>query len=763
MTRPTRKTTPQPLPNLRPAEIRAAWAMAALAHAHPDRVLTQSDGENTWLTLLPALSWTEHEAAALARVVRRNPSRFLDGGPMRSLPWDDPAALARALSNVPVRRRKGLLRLPKADLGLAYRQLYEQDARTVLAQLERARGELEVARAMIDDPVRRNLGHLRTLLSWDETILTLLEVSATAQQNEPFSSALANVSTWGAPLAVELAASAFHLDNAALQSALELDGFLHRCGIIDPPLQVMDLGSLFCLGDTGRRLLWARAETPAELMRCVMTEVAPGELTPADFAHLRDDFDLIVRALRRALDGRQRGVNVLLYGPAGTGKSELARLAASMVESAAFEVRIESERGDEPRRAERLQALLVAQRILSPQTRAVLVMEEAEDVFPHSEASVLAQLFGMPARSHAGSKAWINRQLETNPFPIIWISNAVEQIDPAFLRRFTYHLAMDRLPYAARTRIAEKHLGALGVSQRLAEDVAADPSLAPASIAAAARFAELVGERDAAARENHVRRQLDGYRRAVGDAPVGRRKARELPYSMELVNTRAAYGLDRIVQALARNEQGTLLFHGAPGTGKTALAAHIAERTGRRLVKRTASELLSKWVGESEKNIARLFREHADGETVLLIDEAEGLLHGRETAERGWELTQTNEFLRRIEEFEGILIVATNLLGRIDDAFLRRFQFKVEFLPMRLEQRAALFATALDLAEIPEKAKQRLARLDRITLGDFANVHRQYVLLGDTPTVPGFLAGLEAEHAAKPAKEGGPIGFLTSR
>ncbi len=763
MTKAIRSTTQQPLPNLRPAEIRAGWAMAALALAHPDRILTQADAENTWLTLLPALSWTEREAAGLAKVVRQQPSRFLDGGAMRSLSWDDPAALAKELARPPSRRRRLRGMPPRADLGRAYRELYERDPRMVLAQLERSRSELEAARAGIDDSIRRNLGHLQTLLSWDETILTVLEISATMQQNEPFSSALANLSAWGAPLAVELVAGAFRLDNAALQEALEPEGFLHRCGIIDPPPQVVDLGSLFCLGDTGRRLLWARAETPAELMRCVMSEAAPGGLTPADFAHLREDFDLIVRALRNALDGRQRGVNILLYGPPGTGKSELARLVANMVEGAAFEVRIESERGDEPRRAERLQALLVAQRILSPETRAVLVMEEAEDVFPHSEVSFLAQLFGVPAKSQAGSKAWINRQLETNPFPIIWVSNSVEQIDPAFLRRFTYHVAMDRLPYTARTRIAAKHLGALGVSHRLAEDVAADPGLAPAAIASAARFAELIGEREATARESYVRRQLDGYRKAVGEAPMARRQARELPYSIDLLNTRAAYDLDRIVQALARHEQGTLLFHGAPGTGKTALAAHVAERTGRRLVKRTASELLSKWVGESEKNIARLFREHADGETVLLIDEAEGLLHGREMSERGWELTQTNEFLRRIEEFEGILIVATNLIGRIDDAFLRRFQFKVEFLPMRPEQRAALFATALGLPEAPDEARARLARLDQITLGDFANVHRQYALLGEAPTVEGFLAGLEAEQAAKPRKAGAAIGFLATR
>jgi len=109
-------------------------------------------------------------------------------------------------------------------------------------------------------------------------------------------------------------------------------------------------------------------------------------------------------------------------------------------------------------------------------------------------------------------------------------------------------------------------------------------------------------------------------------------------------------------------------------TNGALAAAHIARETGRRLEKVTAGDLLSMWVGMSERNIARLFREHENSETVLLIDEAEGLLPGRGMAVRSWELTQVNEFLRRIEEFEGMLVVATNLVDALDEAFLRRFQ-----------------------------------------------------------------------------------------
>ena len=148
---------------------------------------------------------------------------------------------------------------------------------------------------------------------------------------------------------------------------------------------------------------------------------------------------------------------------------------------------------------------------------------------------------------------------------------------------------------------------------------------------------------------------------------------------------------------------------------------------------------------------------------MLLIDEAEGLLPGRGMAVRSWELTQVNEFLRRIEEFEGMLVVATNLVDALDEAFLRRFQFKVEFLPMRTEQRVAFFKTAVHTEVFPAGIEGRFGRLGQLTLGDFANVHRQFALIGAQPTPEQYLEALESEHAAKPRMRASGMGFLCNK
>jgi hypothetical protein len=232
-------------------------------------------------------------------------------------------------------------------------------------------------------------------------------------------------------------------------------------------------------------------------------------------------------------------------------------------------------------------------------------------------------------------------------------------------------------------------------------------------------------------------------------------------YRVDLRNVRSAYPRDRLLDALAQRARGTLCCHGAPGTGKTVLAAHIAERTGRRLQKVTAGDLLSPYVGESARNIARLFREAADPDTVLRIDEAEGLLASRTGGQRRREFSLTNEFLRRIEAFPGILVAATNLASARDEAFMRRFQFKGELQALRPHPRIACGTLRLGAAAVDATVAAGLVRLDGLTLGDFTTVDRPFGLMGERPAPAGVLAALQAELAAREAACPRRIGFLS--
>jgi|GEM_PF-2275495 len=143
------------------------------------------------------------------------------------------------------------------------------------------------------------------------------------------------------------------------------------------------------------------------------------------------------------------------------------------------------------------------------------------------------------------------------------------------------------------------------------------------------------------------------------------------------------------------------IFHGPPGTGKTLVAEAIAHELGKRIYKATAADLLSMFVGESEKAIRRLFSNAMEQDFILFIDEAEGLFRDRSAAVRNWELTQVNELLRQFDEFEGVVLLASNHKDAMDPAFARRIQFHVEFPMPNVTERRDLWRKFLGITQIP--------------------------------------------------------------
>jgi SpoVK/Ycf46/Vps4 family AAA+-type ATPase len=179
---------------------------------------------------------------------------------------------------------------------------------------------------------------------------------------------------------------------------------------------------------------------------------------------------------------------------------------------------------------------------------------------------------------------------------------------------------------------------------------------------------------------------------------------------------------------------------------------------------RRASDILSKWVGEAEKNIAQMFDDARQQEAVLILDEADSFLADRRNAHASWEVTQVNELLTQMEAFEGIFICTTNLMQKLDQASLRRFGFKVKFDFLTPDQRWDMFARELgrfgsDL-EMVREWEPLVRRIDQLTPGDFAVVARQYELWGAAPTAGELYEQLHRECIAKGAL-GRSIGFTT--
>jgi hypothetical protein len=193
------------------------------------------------------------------------------------------------------------------------------------------------------------------------------------------------------------------------------------------------------------------------------------------------------------------------------------------------------------------------------------------------------------------------------------------------------------------------------------------------------------------------------------------------------------------------------------------LAEHIAHALGKPLMIRQASDLVSKFVGETEQNMARMFEEAQTEEAVLLLDEADSFLRSRRMAERNYEVTEVNEMLQGMERFGGVFICTTNLFDELDEAALRRFTFKIRFKPLEVAQREAMFVTealAGEAGGLTAEQRHRLAALDQLAPGDFAAVKRQVDILGVPFDADEFLAQLESEHRVKPeVRQRRSIGF----
>jgi SpoVK/Ycf46/Vps4 family AAA+-type ATPase len=260
-----------------------------------------------------------------------------------------------------------------------------------------------------------------------------------------------------------------------------------------------------------------------------------------------------------------------------------------------------------------------------------------------------------------------------------------------------------------------------------------------------------------------IERQLKNADFALGRRPDLAQRPSVTQYSLDMLNLESRYEIARVINALKTRGHGCLCFHGAPGTGKTALAEHLAQQLERPLMVRRASDLVGKFVGETEQQMAAMFREAEAEKAVLLLDEADSFLQDRRGAQRTYEVTEVNEMLQGMERFAGIFICTTNLMDSIDQAALRRFTFKIRFKPLTAAQRETMFvveALAGDASHLTSALAQGLARLEQLCPGDFAAVKQQIDILGETLEPSEFLAQLEAEHRIKPeVRESRRIGF----
>ncbi|AKJ94944.1 hypothetical protein TVD_06035 [Thioalkalivibrio versutus] len=598
----------------------------------------------------------------------------------------------------------------------------------------------------------RALGDRLGLIECEQQILLFLVLH---EADADFSSMVAIARKAVTMSATEAMAIALDFPEREVRAALSSDGTLMRSGLIQFDVRMgMDSANMEyeLLRGIGLELDAPEASPDAIFRTYFRPSPAPRDgLLP--MTHLEEERARVAALLRQASRQGAQGINILIHGEPGTGKTQFARSAAAEAGLTAVEVNFEDERGDplEPRSRQR--AYQLCQHVVARTPGHAVVFDEIEDVFDARNGWMRVGNRG----DRPGGKAWTNQMLEENATPAIWITNHVGQIDRAYLRRFDYTLELRQPPRSVRRALLEHTCGDLPVSDTWIDRASQIEGLTPAEVESAFRVARLLYAEDQQfALESFLDEQLARQAHLQNRTPPVRRRGSDLlRYDLSMLNTDQP--LEPVVRHLAAAGEGSLLLHGVPGTGKTALATHLAEQADRPLIQRPASALLSPYVGMTEKNIARLFRSAEDEGAVVLIDEADSLVGSRETARARWEVSQTNEILVQIEQFHGVVICATNFLGAIDTAALRRFDFKLELRALDPAQREMMFIDLLqtlgaDREEVSVEHRERLSRLDDLTPGDFATVARRYHVLGrhqdvDPATI---LEALASERAMKP-------------
>jgi SpoVK/Ycf46/Vps4 family AAA+-type ATPase len=195
------------------------------------------------------------------------------------------------------------------------------------------------------------------------------------------------------------------------------------------------------------------------------------------------------------------------------------------------------------------------------------------------------------------------------------------------------------------------------------------------------------------------------------------------------------------------------LFAGPSGTGKTLAAEVVAAGLGLDLYKVDLSAVVSKWIGETEKNLSRIFDAAAAGDLVLFFDEADALFGKRSEvtdAHDRYANIEVAYLLQRLETYDGLVVMATNLQRNIDAAFLRRISVAVDFTPPDEDQRRAIWRRAFPAAApVSDLDLDFLARQFKVTGGVIANAARTAAFLAAAPggpiTMDHVMLGLKRE------------------
>ena len=480
-----------------------------------------------------------------------------------------------------------------------------------------------------------------------------------------------------------------------------------------------------------------------------------GEVLPWEFfgALSEKDGENLVALLNDR--SRKAPLHILLYGTPGTGKTSFAVALAQRTGRTAYFINLAT--GQYNRRS----ALQVCA-LQHDDEQTLIVMDEADEEINCWDRN----LFGI--RLDAGKKRALNNTLDDITVPCVWIANSrPDCLDESNRRRFDYSIEFKPFTTEHRKFIwrnaAKRHC--IELSEQAIAQLANKYPVSAGGIELALRNQSAVSGSDMMERidkilQPHCHLMGRKYHHDIGLSS---------DYSLDGLNISGETSLDDLIKAVRFFLDGNvsspdmprmnILLSGPPGTGKTEFVKYLGKELELPVITKMGSNILSKWVGETEANIHGAFQEAVNSQSILFFDEIDGLMQSRENAGHSWEISQVNELLHSMENFKGVMIGATNFVKSLDAAIMRRFTFKLEFDYLDNAGKRLFFQHFFQTA-LSESEQHRLDGIPHLTPGDFRTVRQGLFYRRSSQNNTIRLDALEHESTMKiDAKGNHRIGF----
>ena len=395
-------------------------------------------------------------------------------------------------------------------------------------------------------------------------------------------------------------------------------------------------------------------------------------------------------------DNKDTPFTMMVYGVPGTGKSYYLRYLAEKIGINTIEVtpaELFSTYQGQP--AKNLVALFRR----AEEEHAMIIMDEIEEI-----AGDRTQ--GMQDWKKDVVNAFLTC-LENCKVPFTCTTNHIDKIDKAMLRRFVFKLKFDYLN-KAQCRYAFEHAYKMEAPAEL-DKIGGLTNGDFSTVKKKAIVLDVLDNKE----ELLKMLQEESEKKALVRA---NQNIDDTKFDKAFIN---AEGLDTFEQNIKRTKKQdfTILLYGPSGTGKSLYLRHLAKELGYEVIERRGSDIRSKWIGETEKNIAQAFEEAKARQAFLVFDEIDSFLPNKENIANPAYDGFVNEFMVQLENHPYPVGGSTNYLERMENASLRRFKYKIKFDYLKPEQYEYMYKKTFGVSPIKD-----ITKLKYLTPAFFASV-----------------------------------------